>query len=778
MPQPNQVYYYEVGEGRWDGEFHFRVTKWREFLAAKLGAQNRLLALILAGVEHLPGDAIMRGEIACDPNEGEHGVARVDVSVERFGFEIYRLRGHYALDPNGVGVDIRIYQRFGPYGSPFENEKDATAEIRNDGYLGVYFMPILGDRWVGEYTLNPNHRRLEAEYTCPWGVTIEQMDRKVPTKPKDRRALLRYEALMGVARELEALDRLYESKDDGRALFTYVYGVITRSLAFELERTPFDDPDWIVALARAFAWRYISASEAHDRRQAPPGWKRVFEVLDQRRLSGVAELVVTVVTHILYDLPFALLEVGLVDNRGVPRTADYHLMNEVLCASIDILQDRLAARYSPVFTALDRFGADFDELLSRAGVENIRALAWYSAQRLSDGARRAEVMADLSKQVEGALDSILGRDLPTRIATRVMHRSLRLLRRRPKYPTMRRFLVKDGATPPPAPPPDPEEDLLYGLHTSVGLKRRAVAPETLRRDVIDAAEYTPLARTKNDVPVRLASERNWNAARARAARDDDFRWRLGALVSRLSREDGSPFGVEALGLDDAWGDAVKKLQDTLQDGLRDGFDTVTDALEAVMEGLDAVGVPATATLGGFDDLRAWYDPNTDLFTTEVPALIRARFDDIKWLIEPQNWATLIPHMLVSDWVEGPDQHRRGVLREVVNVYHPFVERHPLVLENELYVEQVDREGERIVEYRLAKSIDGALEVDEGSITLRAMPKDASLLVIRKVLKVNGGRNPLLYAMLRTNPDGLAYLFTYWVNTVARRFGEPNGGGGV
>ncbi len=774
MPNANQVYYYEVGEGRWNGEFHFYVTEWREFMRAKLGAKNRMLALMLAGVEKLPGKAIMHGEIACDPNEGAYGVARVDVSVERFGFEIYRLRGHYALDPDGVGVDIRIYQRFGPYGSPLENEKDATAKIEKEGYLGKYFMEILGDDWVGAYTLNPNHERLDAEYTCPWGVTTETMNRLVAVKPKDRRALLRYQSLLGVARELEALDRAYEATDDGRALFTYVYGVVTRSLAFELERQRFDDPDWIVALARAFAWRYISAAKAHDRREAPPGWKRVFEALDQRRLSGVAELVVTVITHILYDLPFALLEVGLVDHRGVPRTADYHQMNEVLCDSIDILQHRLAARYSPVFSALDRLGADFDELLSRAGMENIRALAWYSAQRLSDGARRTAVMADLAKQVDSALDAILGRDLPTRLAMRAVHRSLRVLRRRVRYPTMREFLAKDTAPVPPAPPPDPAEDLLYGLHTSIGLKRRDVASETLRRDVIDAAEYTPLARTENDVPVRLASPRDWSAARVRANEDEGFRWRLGALISSLSREDGPTFDLDALGLDAQWGDTTRRLQEVLQDGLRDGFDTVADTLGGLVTTLDSIGVPASATLGGFDDLRASYDPATDLFTTEVPALIRVPFDEIKWLIEPQNWAELIPHMLVSDWVEGPDAERRGIIREVVNVYHPFIDEHPLVLENDLHVAQTDTADERVVEYSLAKSIDGALEVDEGTIALKRMPNGASLLLIRKVLKVHGGRNPLLYALLRTNPDGLAYLLTYWVNTVARRFGAPNG----
>jgi hypothetical protein len=769
----NEVYYYEVGEGRWNGKFSFRVDEWRGFFAANLGLQDRLLGVLLHVVGLLPGDAIMYGEIACDPHEGDSGVARVDVSVERFGLEIYRLRGHYALVDDGVGVGIRIYQRFGPYGSPLENEKDATAEILEGGYLGVYYMKILGEDWVGKYRLNPNHRRLEAEYKCEWGTTIEIMDRQVAVKPETRRERLRYETLLDVARELEALDRIYEDDDDGRALFTYAYGVVTRTIAFELTQTAFDDPDWVVAVARAFAWRYIAATEAYDRGDAPPGWARVFDVLRERRLSGVAEIVLCILAHILYDLPFVLMEVGLVDHRGVPRTADYHLMNDVLCSSIEPLQQRLAARYSPVFLVLDKIGSDFDELLSRAGVTHIRALAWYSAQRLADGARRAEVMAELEGQIDDVIDTILGRDFPTRLTMRVVHRSLRLLRRRPKYPNMRNFVHADRPQRTQR-APDREEDLLYGIHTAVGLKRKGVDAPTLRREVLDAAEHTPLSRALNDVALRLASVRDWERAKTVAKSSQDFAWRLGALLPQLSSNDGVPFDVDALGLDDAWSNAVKHLQAALQDGLRDGFDSVSDAIESAVGALDAVGVPASATLGGFDDLRASYDPLTDTFVAEVPALIRVPFDDIKWLIEPQNWARLIPHMLRSDWVEGPHADRSGILYEVVNVYHPFVDRHPLVMVNELAVEQHDTPDERVVKYRLHKAIEGALLVDEGTISLKRMPANASLLLTKKTLKVDGGRNPVLYALLRTNPDGLAYLFTYWVNTVARRFGGPNG----
>lgn len=774
MAEANKVYYYELGEGRWQGEFRFRVTDWRKLLSRRPSAQDAFLIALLHAVDRLPGKAVMHGEIACDPNEGDDGVARVDVSVDRFGLEIYRLRGYYALQADGIGVKIKIYQRFGPHGSWLESEKLATAEILEDGFLGVYYMPILGDDWVGRYRLDESRTKLTAQYDCDWGITEERMERLVPIRPSDRRELLRYETMLEVARRLEALDRTYELGDDGRALFTYAYGVVTRTIAFSLAHGDFDDPDWVVALARAFARRYMKATADYDAGVPPLGWQKVFATLHAKSLSSVAELLLCMVAHILHDLPLALLEVGLENERGVPRTADYHRMNEVLTSSIDLLQVRLAARYNPVFTTLDLLGADLDELLARAGVGQARALAWYTAQRIEDGAQREAVLLEVRDQIDDVVDRIVGRDKPRQMVSRLVHGAARALRRVPKYPMPKAEEFKRlNATPRIAKPPERDEDLLYGLHTAVGQNRRAAPFDELQASVSDALPKAPIPRNEYELTDRLASARGWERAKRLAERDRHFALRLGALVAKLDDSDGAALCAADAGISDEESEVVRSLQDALQIGLRDGFDRIHGELRRIVGLLDGVGLPATATLQGFDDLRASYDPDTELFVAEVPSLIRMPFSELRWLIEPQNWSKLIPHMLRSDWVEGPDDDRSGVIREVVNVYHPWIDDHPLVLENDLTVRQHDEPDSRVVEYALHKSIDGSLLVDEGTIRLSRIEPNASLLVVKKVLKVHGGRNPLLYSLLRTNPDGLAYLFTYWVNTVAQRFGTPD-----
>jgi hypothetical protein len=44
---PNQVYYFEVGRGRWGGAFDFRITDRKGYRKASIGVLNRLLVLAL-----------------------------------------------------------------------------------------------------------------------------------------------------------------------------------------------------------------------------------------------------------------------------------------------------------------------------------------------------------------------------------------------------------------------------------------------------------------------------------------------------------------------------------------------------------------------------------------------------------------------------------------------------------------------------------------------------------------------------------------------------------
>jgi Family of unknown function (DUF5995) len=53
----------------------------------------------------------------------------------------------------------------------------------------------------------------------------------------------------------------YEASRDSRAVFTYAYVTITRTLANRLVDAKFEHPEWVVSLAEHFAAHYIAALE-------------------------------------------------------------------------------------------------------------------------------------------------------------------------------------------------------------------------------------------------------------------------------------------------------------------------------------------------------------------------------------------------------------------------------------------------------------------------------------------------------------------------------------
>ena len=256
MSLDSHVYYFDIGEGRWAGSFGFSIEDRAKFRTARLAPWDRVLAHALGVVQRLPGEAEMRAEILCDPEEGEAGVARVEVSVKRFGLEIYQLRGHYGLRANGADVAIEIEERFGPVGMPWRTKR-ATAKITEAGLRATYTMPILGEDFVGVYDLDADRTFLDAKYHSAWGLSSETMRRQVPSCPTDGIRRARWDAVLDMARELERRMRAFDRARDARATFTHVYAYFLRDLAYALDTVGFDDPDWVVRLGKAFAQQLL-----------------------------------------------------------------------------------------------------------------------------------------------------------------------------------------------------------------------------------------------------------------------------------------------------------------------------------------------------------------------------------------------------------------------------------------------------------------------------------------------------------------------------------------
>jgi hypothetical protein len=183
---------------------------------------------------------------------------------------------------------------------------------------------------------------------------------------------------------LDALQTRYESARDSRAVFTFVYSIMTQELDSALDGMDLRDPGWLVSLAEAFADRYFDAVRLLDDRQAPPlAWQTVFDAI--RSGSSVLEDAVFPITaHIVHDLPLALIEVGF-DGPNLSRCLhDYDEVNRVMERSIDDIRQRVIRRYSPALGFLDRMESGYDLVLSSYGIRMSRAQAWYDALRIRD----------------------------------------------------------------------------------------------------------------------------------------------------------------------------------------------------------------------------------------------------------------------------------------------------------------------------------------------------------------------------------------------------------
>jgi len=199
----------------------------------------------------------------------------------------------------------------------------------------------------------------------------------------------------------------YEAAKDSRAIFTYAYVKITRTLADRLLHTGFEHPEWVAALAEHFAKHYLDALDSWDRNRSevPPAWKVVFETIALNRTSVVEDLILAMTAHLVHDLPLALVEVGL-DGAGRSHIHDFHWVNDVLATDIGPISDGVTARYEPFFRWIDHVERRHTFLLTNFGFRVTRGVAWYNACRLLDPASEKQAMDSITKSVATLVEDV------------------------------------------------------------------------------------------------------------------------------------------------------------------------------------------------------------------------------------------------------------------------------------------------------------------------------------------------------------------------------------
>jgi len=173
----NQIYYFEIGRGTWRGRFHFRIVDWKAFWRARVGLLNACLCVMTHWIVQLFGPAQIGSRIEARPGEGEAGVATNDIFMKKFGLTIYRQVIRYCLHADGTRVTVRGWERHGPIPRFFQHDIEHWGTIHPGGMRSTYEIPMLGDRFTAEYTIDGGRNHIESRMRGSFAEAQEILDR-------------------------------------------------------------------------------------------------------------------------------------------------------------------------------------------------------------------------------------------------------------------------------------------------------------------------------------------------------------------------------------------------------------------------------------------------------------------------------------------------------------------------------------------------------------------------------------------------------------------------
>jgi hypothetical protein len=189
-----------------------------------------------------------------------------------------------------------------------------------------------------------------------------------------------------VVREMKRRFRPLARSCDHDAMFALAYLRTTE----EYRRT-IEDPDFFEDTAfvnhedAVFARYYFDAYDdwaAGRRSQVPAAWRIALDAADDRRVSGIGNILLGINAHIQRDLPFVLEGIGLVKPDGSSRKRDHDKVNVFLNRVQDTIIAEAARRFDPTVDDNDVPGV-VDDFLKFQLVPAWREAAWRHAELLA-----------------------------------------------------------------------------------------------------------------------------------------------------------------------------------------------------------------------------------------------------------------------------------------------------------------------------------------------------------------------------------------------------------
>jgi hypothetical protein len=165
----------------------------------------------------------------------------------------------------------------------------------------------------------------------------------------------------------------------------------------------FTDPRFVNHQDAVFARYYFDAWDDYRRGDlgaTPPAWQIAFRNADQRKVSGMGNLLLGMSAHVNRDLPLVLARIGLVKPDGSSRKPDHDKVNQFLNLVMEPLIDEASARLDATVDDGQVDGTTMDETGMLQLLVGWREQAWRSAEAIVNApteAARQEVLAGIER---------------------------------------------------------------------------------------------------------------------------------------------------------------------------------------------------------------------------------------------------------------------------------------------------------------------------------------------------------------------------------------------
>lgn len=183
--------------------------------------------------------------------------------------------------------------------------------------------------------------------------------------------------------------RTWQAAGDHRAIFLECYTLMTGNMLLAIDAGRFNDGIWAKRLLLRFADYYFIALDAYGctDKDCVTVWTYAHDCSCEKDLHVLQHLLLGINAHINYDLVLSLVDLlepewaKLSEEEREKRYADHCLVNEVIAATIDTVQDEVVERHDPRMDIIDRLFGRLDERLLSALINRWRQGVWDNAMR-------------------------------------------------------------------------------------------------------------------------------------------------------------------------------------------------------------------------------------------------------------------------------------------------------------------------------------------------------------------------------------------------------------